>query len=166
MGDRTESAAQRARQVVQQEYGRPDPRSAAARLAAHMAEGSDINFRHLGVKAREGRIRYLGPFGRDLGPLAGACAGILETHGATAAGVIGAIITPSVPPRTGTLFVAIQGRRRLERPLRVSSPRELAEVQQQIDRFNALVDIVTEEVQSLVATREICWDWLQTTVGP
>jgi hypothetical protein len=125
------NARQRAAQVaaqVQRERGRADATAAVVPLGL-----LGIIVKRGDVYARTWRDRYLGP-------LAGACAGVMDIRPGSEAGSIAAGIIGLNAPRVGTIFVAFADGTRHETPLRMGTRAEMHRVDAAIARFNAMAD--------------------------
>jgi hypothetical protein len=78
--------------------------------------------------------------GRCLGPLAGACAGVMDLKPGSQAVYVAAGVIGVNPPRVGTIFVAFADGTRHERPLRMGTRPEMHKVDAAVARFNAMAD--------------------------
>ena len=97
----------------------------------------------LGVRVKGDEVRKIGGLTWDrcrlLGPLAGACAGVMDVKPPSAGAVIFSIVVGPVP-RVGTIFVAFADGTRHERPLLQGSPAQIRKVDAELARFNAMAD--------------------------
>ena len=111
-----------------------------SRAVTAAAKGAVLN--ELGVRVKDGEVRKIGltwNSSRVLGPLAGACAGVMDVKPASSGQFIGSAITGYVP-RVGTIFVAFADGTRYETALRQGSPAQMRKVDEQIALFNRMAD--------------------------
>lgn len=131
------NARQRAAQVaaqVQRERAQAD----AARATSGV-----VVFSLLRVHVKHGEVYSRKGFVRQLGPLSGACAGLMDLKpGSEAEYAVRAVIGVSTP-RVGTIFVACSNGNRHETPLRMGTRAEMHKVDEEIARFNAMADAAT-----------------------
>ena len=94
----------------------------------------------LGIVVKRGEVYARGQLrDRHLGPLAGACAGVLDVRpSADAANAAARAVLGLNSPRTGTVFVAMADDTRHVKALRAEGRAEMREVA--ISRFNAMAD--------------------------
>jgi hypothetical protein len=97
-------------------------------------------FSDLGVMVKDGDVIRTGQGKRGyLGPLLGACAGIMDIH-PPSGGQIAASVVFGGNPRVGTIFVAVADGSRHELPLQQGTRPTMHRIDQQIAQFNALAD--------------------------
>jgi hypothetical protein len=107
-------------------------------------------FPELNVRVRDGEVRTMGVTwqrSRQLGPLAGAWAGVneqKELRGATRliARMLGAT------PRIGTIFVTFADGTRYETPLRLGGEDQSQALQADVESFNALAKSASDSEQA------------------
>ena len=126
-----------------------DARQRAAQVAAQIKQeraradvaASAVDFSLLGVVVKNGEV-FARKFWSNvhLGPLAGACAGVMDVRPGSPAGYLAAGIIGTNTPRVGTIFVAMASGRRHETPLRMGTRAEMHRVDAAIARFNAMAD--------------------------
>jgi hypothetical protein len=129
--ERTQRAAQVAAEV-QRDRARTD---AVARAVA---------LPQLGIVVKRGEVYARKLRDRYLGPLAGACAGVMDLKPGSGAGCLAAAIIATSTPRVGTIFVAFADGTRHEAPLRMGTRAEMHEVDAAIARFNAMADAAAD----------------------
>jgi hypothetical protein len=129
------NARQRAAQVSAQ----------VQRERAVVDKNRGVTLTELGVRVKGDEVWSLPGWarGRHLGPLAGACAGVMDLKPGSQAGYVAAGIIGLNSPRVGTIFVAFADGTRHERPLRMGTRPEMQKVDAAIARFNAMADAVS-----------------------
>jgi hypothetical protein len=105
------------------------------------ADGSrKVVFQDLSVQVKDGEVRTIGitwKWSRQLGPLAGALAGVADDNELSATHkVVSEVLGTS--PRTGTIFVSFANGERFETPLRKPGQEQLDSLDDAIEKFNAL----------------------------
>jgi hypothetical protein len=95
----------------------------------------------LGVQVKGNEVWTMGVWRRRyLGPLKGACAGVMDLRTPDGWSFVGSVIT-GANPRVGTIFVAFADGTRHEQPLYQGSARKMQEVDAAIRRFNIMADL-------------------------
>lgn len=125
------NARQRAAQVAAQ-VQRERARTEAARAVVALPL--------LGIIVKHGEVYARKLRDRHVGPLAGACAGVMDLRPGSQAGYIAAGIIGTNAPCVGTIFVALANGTRHETPLRMGTRSEMHKVDETIARFNAMAD--------------------------
>lgn len=123
-------------------------RQRAARVAAEVqldraradAAAAVVLLPQLGIVVKRGEVYARKLRDRHLGPLAGACAGVMDLKPGSEAGAFVAGFLGTSPPRVGTIFVAFADGTRHEIPLRMGTRAEMQKVDAAIARFNAMAD--------------------------
>lgn len=122
-----------------------------SRSSADAARGvwlSDLGVRVKGNEVRKAAGTWKGS--RYLGPLAGACAGVIDVKAPSAGAMLSSVVIGNVP-RVGTIFVAFADGTRHEQPLYQGSPAQMRKVDAAVARFNAMAD--TADTDARVVTR-------------
>jgi hypothetical protein len=118
-----------------------------AQMAHEQAEGGHV-FPELGGVTVRGAWVYtpgawrMKPFGfrsERLGPLAGACAGIIDARQPTLSIPVSAYLSASAP-KAGTVFIAFADGTRHKFPARAV---RVSKLRQAVDLFNAMADAAT-----------------------
>lgn len=111
-----------------------------------MSPGSvqDETLRRLGIRVKLGDVRKIGMLkeaSRYLGPLTGACAGVVDNRAPSAGAMLLSLVRGKIP-RSGIIFIAFMNGRRYERNLRWPSPARRRGVDEAVSRFNEMADRV------------------------
>jgi hypothetical protein len=122
-------------------------RQRAARVAADVHRSGavadlarrQVIFSDLKVVVKDGWVRKYGGRSAVLGPLKGACAGIMDVRPLTASEYYTTRIGLT-SPRVGTIFAAFADGTRHETPLLMGSRDEMHRIDTAIARFNAMAD--------------------------
>jgi hypothetical protein len=123
------------------------------RERARRGLGDLVIFSELGVMVRSGDVIRMGHGRRGyLGPLVGACAGIMDVH-PPSGGQIAASVIFGGNPRVGTIFVAVADGSRHEKPLLQGTRYAMHKIDQAVARFNALADAATAAASGPAAAR-------------
>lgn len=121
-----------------------------SRAAAEAARG--VTFNELGVRVKGNEVFNLNYLLRKelryLGPLAGASAGFMDVKPASGGAVLSSIVIGNVP-RVGTIFVAFANGKLHKRPLLQGSPRQMRNVDAEVARFNAMVDVADASAKEI-----------------
>lgn len=126
-----------------------DARRRAAKVAADVERSRavasatrGVTLYELGVYVKDGEVWSQGGWRptRLLGPLKGACAGVMDLKPSSDAAFITTAVLGLNSPRVGTIFVAFEDGSRHERPLRQGTPSEMHKVDVAIRRFNTMAD--------------------------
>jgi hypothetical protein len=124
-----------------------------SRAAAEVARG--VTLKELGVRVKGGEVFNLNFLLRKefryLGPLAGASAGVMDVRPASGGAVLSSIVVGNVP-RVGTIYIAFANRKMHGRPLRKGSPGQMRNVDSEVARFNAMVDIADAAAKKIDAS--------------
>jgi hypothetical protein len=102
----------------------------------------DVMLRKLGIRVRCGDVRQAGLVrgnSRYLGPLVGACAGVICSRKPTTSATLSSRIREKMPS-TRTVFVAFANGRRHEHHLYWVSRTQIEKVNSQVSSFNTMVD--------------------------
>jgi hypothetical protein len=123
-----------------------------SRASAEAARG--VTLSELGVRVKGNEVRQTGltwNTSRYLGPLVGACAGVMDVKPASPGAMLSSIVIGNVP-RVGNIFIAFANGSRHELPLRQGSPAQMREVDAAVARFNAMVDVASPEAEEITRT--------------
>jgi hypothetical protein len=102
----------------------------------------DEAFKKLGVRVKSGDVRKIGRLwntSRYLGPLIGACAGVIDDRAPSAGAMLSSLIRGKMP-RAGTVFIAFVNGRRHERHLYWGSLTRRQKVDNAMSKFNEMAD--------------------------
>ena len=111
-----------------------------SRAIAETARG--VTLTELGVRVKGNEVWKLPKWAssRYLGPLTGACAGIMDLKPASDAAFLASAVIGLNAPRVGTIFVAFEDGTRHEQPLRQGTRAQMQKVDAAVARFNAMAD--------------------------
>ncbi len=121
-----------------------------SRAAAEAARG--VTLKELGVHVKGNEVFNLNFLLRKefryLGSLAGASAGVMDVKPASGGAVLSSIVIGNVP-RVGTIFIAFADGKLHKRPLLQGSPGQMRNVDVEIARFNAMVDVADASAKEI-----------------
>jgi hypothetical protein len=127
---------------AQQRAARAAAEIQRSRAAAETARG--VTLKELGVRVEGNKVFSLNYLLRKefryLGPLAGACAGVMDLKTPTAGAMISSVVIGN-PAKVGMIFVAFADGTRHEQSLRQGSRRQMQDVDAAVALFNAMVDV-------------------------